>query len=377
MASESLVSCGLIPCLWSAGTCIRSWTPTRSRSPSICTRVEGRPQRPCMWVTWSPSSSPSESSSVRQCSAGVCESADVCVCLSLSVCVCVSLSLCVCVCVCVSLSVCVCVSLSLSVCVCLSLCLSVSVSLSLCVCVCVCVCVSLSVCVCVSLSLSVCVCVSLCVCVCVSLCVCVCVCVCVSLCVCVCLSLCLCVCVSLSLCLSVSVSLSLYVCVCVCVCLSLSLSVCICVCVSLSLSLCVCVCVCVCVCHRWLQDVFDVPLVIQLTDDEKYLWKDLSLDECHRYAVENARDIIACGFDVNKTFIFSDLDYMGYKYSLVFILQRFMLCISADSRWRYYITTVCFCQVTFIYIALLTIQIVSVLNKYLGLCLFSSKRDEK
>uniref|UniRef100_A0A671RYH1 Tryptophan--tRNA ligase, cytoplasmic n=1 Tax=Sinocyclocheilus anshuiensis TaxID=1608454 RepID=A0A671RYH1_9TELE len=30
---------------------------------------------------------------------------------------------------------------------------------------------------------------------------------------------------------------------------------------------------------KWLQDVFDVPLVIQMTDDEKYLWKDLSLDE--------------------------------------------------------------------------------------------------
>ncbi|KAK6481551.1 tryptophan--tRNA ligase [Huso huso] len=62
---------------------------------------------------------------------------------------------------------------------------------------------------------------------------------------------------------------------------------------------------------KWLQDVFDIPLVIQLTDDEKYLWKDLTLEDCHRYAVENAKDIIACGFDVNKTFIFSDLDYMG------------------------------------------------------------------
>uniref|UniRef100_A0A8C1QX95 Tryptophanyl-tRNA synthetase n=1 Tax=Cyprinus carpio TaxID=7962 RepID=A0A8C1QX95_CYPCA len=58
---------------------------------------------------------------------------------------------------------------------------------------------------------------------------------------------------------------------------------------------------------RRLQDVFDVPLVIQMTDDEKYLWKDLLLDECHRYTVENLRDIIACGFDVNKPFIFSDL----------------------------------------------------------------------
>ncbi|XP_024003024.1 LOW QUALITY PROTEIN: tryptophan--tRNA ligase, cytoplasmic [Salvelinus sp. IW2-2015] len=62
---------------------------------------------------------------------------------------------------------------------------------------------------------------------------------------------------------------------------------------------------------KWLQDTFDIPLVIQLTDDEKYLWKDLSLEDCPRYAVENAKDIIACGFDINKTFIFSDLDYMG------------------------------------------------------------------
>ncbi|CAB1330603.1 unnamed protein product [Coregonus sp. 'balchen'] len=44
---------------------------------------------------------------------------------------------------------------------------------------------------------------------------------------------------------------------------------------------------------KWLQDTFDIPLVIQLTDDEKYLWKDLSLEDCHRYAVENAKDIIA------------------------------------------------------------------------------------
>ncbi|XP_004540508.1 tryptophan--tRNA ligase, cytoplasmic [Maylandia zebra] len=62
---------------------------------------------------------------------------------------------------------------------------------------------------------------------------------------------------------------------------------------------------------KWLQDVFDIPLVVQMTDDEKYLWKDLTLEECHRFTVENAKDIIACGFDVNKTFIFSDLDYMG------------------------------------------------------------------
>lgn len=62
---------------------------------------------------------------------------------------------------------------------------------------------------------------------------------------------------------------------------------------------------------KWLQDVFDVPLVIQLTDDEKFLWKDLTLEEANRLAYENAKDIIACGFNPDRTLIFSDLDYMG------------------------------------------------------------------
>jgi tryptophanyl-tRNA synthetase len=57
--------------------------------------------------------------------------------------------------------------------------------------------------------------------------------------------------------------------------------------------------------------VFNVPLVIQLTDDEKYLWKDLTLEETQKLAVENAKDIIALGFDVEKTFIFSDFTFIG------------------------------------------------------------------
>ncbi|KAK6638999.1 Tryptophan--tRNA ligase, cytoplasmic [Polyplax serrata] len=62
---------------------------------------------------------------------------------------------------------------------------------------------------------------------------------------------------------------------------------------------------------KWLQEVFNVPLVIQLTDDEKFLWKDLKLEEANKLAYENAKDIIAIGFDSEKTFIFSDLDFMG------------------------------------------------------------------
>ncbi|KAK9449572.1 uncharacterized protein V1518DRAFT_373110 [Limtongia smithiae] len=66
---------------------------------------------------------------------------------------------------------------------------------------------------------------------------------------------------------------------------------------------------------KWLQDVFDVPLVIEMTDDEKFLFKGaLTIEDVKKFTDFNARDIIAVGFDVKKTFIFSDLRYMGGAY---------------------------------------------------------------
>lgn len=63
---------------------------------------------------------------------------------------------------------------------------------------------------------------------------------------------------------------------------------------------------------KWLQDVFDVPLVIELTDDEKFLFKHkLTIDDVKKFAKENAKDIAAVGFNPENTFIFSDLQYMG------------------------------------------------------------------
>jgi len=72
---------------------------------------------------------------------------------------------------------------------------------------------------------------------------------------------------------------------------------------------------------KWLQDAFNVPLVVQMTDDEKFLWKGEydaekgdNLNHYYHLTMENAKDIIACGFDKSKTFIFSDLDYVGHMY---------------------------------------------------------------
>ncbi|KAI9813622.1 MAG: hypothetical protein M1827_003693 [Pycnora praestabilis] len=63
---------------------------------------------------------------------------------------------------------------------------------------------------------------------------------------------------------------------------------------------------------KWLQEVFDVPLVIMLTDDEKYIFNQgLELDDVQKFTRQNAKDIISIGFDVKKTFIFSDLEFVG------------------------------------------------------------------
>lgn len=67
---------------------------------------------------------------------------------------------------------------------------------------------------------------------------------------------------------------------------------------------------------KWLQETFDVPLIIQLTDDEKSLWKDLKIEDAIKLAKENAKDIVAMGFDLNKTFIFNNLEFMGYVISM-------------------------------------------------------------
>ncbi|RHY28845.1 hypothetical protein DYB32_007694, partial [Aphanomyces invadans] len=72
----------------------------------------------------------------------------------------------------------------------------------------------------------------------------------------------------------------------------------------------------------WLQKAFNVPLVIQLTDDEKFLFKDQTLDESEKMAWENSKDIIACGFDPKKTFIFRNADYIDTMYPEILKIQK-------------------------------------------------------
>lgn len=59
---------------------------------------------------------------------------------------------------------------------------------------------------------------------------------------------------------------------------------------------------------KWLQDVFNAILIIQIADDEKFYFNDMNFKEIYKLRFENAKDIIACGFNPDRTFIFSNRD---------------------------------------------------------------------
>lgn len=73
---------------------------------------------------------------------------------------------------------------------------------------------------------------------------------------------------------------------------------------------------------KWLQHKFKVDLYIQITDDEKFLMRDLSLEETHRLAYDNIADIIALGFDPKRTHIFVNTEYAKTLYKIAIKVAR-------------------------------------------------------
>lgn len=67
---------------------------------------------------------------------------------------------------------------------------------------------------------------------------------------------------------------------------------------------------------KWLQEKFKAELYIQITDDEKSLVKNLSLEQTKKLAYENILDIIALGFDPKRTRIFLDTEYAKTLYRI-------------------------------------------------------------
>lgn len=86
---------------------------------------------------------------------------------------------------------------------------------------------------------------------------------------------------------------------------------------------------------KWLQEVFDVPLVIQITGDEKMLFRDVSMEDIKRFTLENVKDIIAVGFDITKTFIFDDFDYVGTMYPNIVRIQKLITLSTLRSTFGF------------------------------------------
>jgi tryptophanyl-tRNA synthetase len=87
---------------------------------------------------------------------------------------------------------------------------------------------------------------------------------------------------------------------------------------------------------KYLQDAFNCFLVIQMTDDEKFLFKEaLTLEQCKGYAFENSKDIIAVGFNPEKTFIFPNTTYMGQMFETVLRVQKLINLNQACSTFGF------------------------------------------
>jgi tryptophanyl-tRNA synthetase len=60
---------------------------------------------------------------------------------------------------------------------------------------------------------------------------------------------------------------------------------------------------------KWLQETLNCPLIIQISDDEKYAFKNRNFEEIYNLGFQNGREIASIGFNPQKTFIFSNHDY--------------------------------------------------------------------
>ncbi len=65
---------------------------------------------------------------------------------------------------------------------------------------------------------------------------------------------------------------------------------------------------------KWLQDTFDVELWFQFTDDEKFLYKNMTYEEIQDWVHENMLDVAAIGFNPKKTHFLIDTKHANLMY---------------------------------------------------------------
>ena len=74
--------------------------------------------------------------------------------------------------------------------------------------------------------------------------------------------------------------------------------------------------------NKWIQDIFKVDMLFQMTDDEKFLFKELTLSDTRSLAYENALDFVALGFDPKKTKIILDTENIKSLYPIALKVSK-------------------------------------------------------
>lgn len=82
---------------------------------------------------------------------------------------------------------------------------------------------------------------------------------------------------------------------------------------------------------KWLQEKFNVDLVIQITDDEKFLFRDITWEEIKKTTRDNILDILSLGFDPGRTHILIDSEQAGILYPEAMRVSRHITASTAKA----------------------------------------------
>jgi len=85
----------------------------------------------------------------------------------------------------------------------------------------------------------------------------------------------------------------------------------------------------------YLQRIFNVKVVIQITDDEKYFTRDLDQETINQYADDNIIQIMKTGFIPEKTFIFKNMEYIGTLYHNICRIQKILKLVTVGKTFGF------------------------------------------
>ncbi|MCW6168847.1 MAG: tryptophan--tRNA ligase [Thermoplasmatales archaeon] len=100
---------------------------------------------------------------------------------------------------------------------------------------------------------------------------------------------------------------------------------------------------------KWLQEKFNAELIIQITDDEKYLFREIGDRDLKEFTHSNIIDILSLGFDPDKTHILIDSEHSGILYNNAIKVARNITASSvkavfglkdSDNIGKYFFTSI-------------------------------------